>query len=87
MHTFRGNNGTVIIHDGDYKGKATIFSITTHEEITVDAEDLVNFAKSAIKSELISLIEKAYIMGPSRFRQGSEKLKHTGRRPPEAHYK
>lgn len=59
MHTFKGKNGTVIIHDGDCKGRATIFSITTNEEIIVDAEDLVDFAREAVKSELIRLIEQA----------------------------
>lgn len=59
MHTFQGKNGTVIFHNGDYSGRATIFSVTTNEEITVDAEDLVDFAKSAVKSELIGLIEQA----------------------------
>lgn len=58
LHTFKGKSVT-IFYDGDYHGPAILMIPGQDGEITVDAEDLVDFAKSAVKSELISLIEQA----------------------------
>lgn len=65
MHTFKGTNGTVILHDGDYGGSVKILAdneqIVPYDDrcahITIDAADIIEFVAEYVRSQKISELE------------------------------
>lgn len=61
MHSFEGNNGWNFFFNGDFSGDIHIYNSKSGEEIGVDGEDLLDFAKFAVGSQIVSLIEDEFM--------------------------
>lgn len=61
MHAFTGKNGTRFFFNGDYSDIRIINpGYSPEEEIELDTEDFMTFARMAVGEEVISLIENHF---------------------------
>lgn len=64
MHSFTAKNGTTFLFNGDYSGEICMVykpdKSNAPLEAYVDGEDLLEFARNMVASDMIRLLENEY---------------------------